>query len=201
MINGNKLMIMGNRINTDNVKIASITTGIENDGLVMNMNSDVDSLVKTQAVSSFNQEVNDYVERFDKHKDYLEMYKEQFKEDAKNLEVMPIYRYALIQPFNENPFQQMKQENGIITDLGGQKPIYKSNETGDWEEEESYIHVGTVMEVGPKCEYLKEGDVVMFPKTGEVPVPFYKMGLVIVDECRVIAVINEGLKERFYGNH
>lgn len=190
---------MKNRINTDNEQIARVLTGVETDGKLMNMNDDrsVENLLKDQAKVAFNQEVEDYVSKFDKHKEYLEQYKEAFKESAQQLEVMPIYRYALIQPFDENPFQQIKREGSIITDLGGQKPIYKSQESGEWEEEESFVHVGTVMEVGTKCEYLKEGDVVMFPKTAEVPVPFYKQGLVIVDEQRIMVVINENLKERF----
>lgn len=110
---------------------------------------------------------------------------------------MPLYRYILIKPFDENPFQQIKREGNIITDLGGQKPIYKSQETGMWEEEESYVHVGLVWEVGPETKYVKEGDVVMYNINSEVPVPFYKQGLVIVDECRITAVVNEDLKNRF----
>jgi hypothetical protein len=37
----------------------------------------------------------------------------------------------------------------------------------------------------------------MWTKTSEVPVPFFRQGLVLVNENRVIVTINEGLKERF----
>jgi hypothetical protein len=50
----------------------------------------------------------------------------------------------------------------MITDLGGFAPTYKSNETGEIEEEQQFIKVGTVIEVGHKCEFLKPGDIVFY---------------------------------------
>ena len=45
---------------------------------------------------------------------------------------------SLILIIKENPFQRIKrdEDSGLIIDLGGMKPQYKSNETGEWEEEE-----------------------------------------------------------------
>jgi hypothetical protein len=37
----------------------------------------------------------------------------------------------------------------------------------------------------------------MYVKMSEVPVPFYKQGLVLVNETRALVTINEGLTERF----
>lgn len=190
---------MKNRILTDNEKLARAVVGTESEARIMNMGDDclIANMVTDQTKAQFNQEVDDYVEKFDKHSEYLDAYKEKFKEDAKDLEIMTLYRYVLVKPFEENPFQQIQREGSIITDLGGQKPIYKSRETGDWEEEESYVHVGLVLEVGPDAKYLKEGDVIIYNKNSEVPVPFYKQGFVAIDETRVTAVINEKLHERF----
>lgn len=190
-----------NRIMTDNEKVARELVGVESEARIMNMGDDVmiDNMIKDQAKAQFNQEVEDYVSKFDKHAEYLNQYKEAFKEDAKDLEIMPLYRYVLVKPFEENPFQQIKREGKIIIDTGGQSPIYKSKETGGWEEEESYVHVGTVLEVGPESKYLQIGDVIMYNINSEVPVPFYKQGFVVVDETRVTAVINEKLHERFNG--
>jgi hypothetical protein len=110
---------------------------------------------------------------------------------------MPMFGYALIKPFEHNPFQQIKMtDTGIITDLGGLAPEYKSNETGNWETEEQFIKVGTVIETGHKCEFLQPGDIVFYTIASEMMVPFYKMGFVVVAENRVMAVVNEKLTER-----
>ena len=102
-----------------------------------------------------------------------------------------------IKPFEENPFQMIKREGSIIVDLGGQKPTYKSHETGEIEEEEQFIHVGTVVDNGPACKWIREGDIVMWRKVSETPVPFYKQGLVLVSEQSIMTAINEGLTARF----
>jgi hypothetical protein len=75
--------------------------------------------------------------------------------------------------------------------------LLKSNETGEYQEEERFIMVGNVLEVGPECKWIAEGDVVMWAKPSEVAVPFFKQGLVIVNENRIIVTVNEGLKKRF----
>lgn len=190
---------MKNRIMTDNEKLAKLVVGTESDARIMNMGDEqlIDNLMTDQAKAEFNQEVDDYVSKFDKHNQYLETYKQKFKEESKDLELMPLYRYILVKPFDENPFQQVERVGNIIVDRGGQKPIYVSKETGGWEEEQSYVHVGVVIEVGPEAKYIKTGDVVMYNINSEVPIPFYKQGFVTVDETRVTAVINEKLHERF----
>ena len=76
-------------------------------------------------------------------------------------------------------------------------PTYKSTDTGEWEEERQFIVTGTVIDVGPECKYLAEGDVIFYRVDTAVPVPFFKQGLVSLSENQVISVINEGLTERF----
>jgi hypothetical protein len=87
-------------------------------------------------------------------------------------------------------------ESGIITDLGGMTPQYKSNETGEIEEEQQFIKVGSVIEVGHKCEFLKPGDVVFYTIASETMIPFFRQGFVVVNENRIMAVVNESLTER-----
>jgi hypothetical protein len=77
------------------------------------------------------------------------------------------------------------------------KPTYKSRETGEWEEEEQFIHVGTVIDNGPACKWVREGDIVMWRKVSETPVPFYKQGLVLVNEQSIMVDVNQGLTARF----
>ena len=144
----------------------------------------------------FNTQVDEYVDKFEKHNKALESYAEELSKDINGLEILPMSSYALIKPFESNPFQRVKVESGIITDLGGFTPTYKSHEDGQIHEEEQFINVGTVIDTGWKCEFLKAGDVVFYTKASEAMVPFFKQGFVVVAESRIMAVVNEKLTER-----
>lgn len=181
-----------------NEKLALNLTGMEGTGqhFVVNGESAEKTLAREKQ-TKFNTKVNDYVEKFDNHSKALEEYASKISENMNGLEIMPMFGYVLIKPFEMNPFQQIKiTESGIITDLGGMTPQYKSNETGEIEEEQQFIKVGSVVEVGHKCEFLKPGDVVFYTIASETMVPFFKQGLVVVNENRILAVVNECLTER-----
>ena len=181
-----------------NEKLALATTGMEGTGehFIVNGQTAEDILMREEQVK-FNNSVDAYVDKFDKHREELENYAKTLSEDIGGLEIMPMFAYALIQPFEKNPFQQIKiTESGLITDLGGMTPEYKSNETGEIEEENQYIKVGTVIEVGHKCEFLKPGDIVFYTIASECMVPFFRQGFVVVNENRIMAVVNEKLTER-----
>jgi hypothetical protein len=184
-----------------NEKIASMTTGMEGTGkhFVVNGKSADDVLLREKQ-NKFNEQVSKMEDKFAKHNQLITEYAEKLSEDLNGVEIMPMFNYALIKPFEQNPFQQIKMtESGIITDLGGMTPEYKSNETGNWEEEQQFIKVGTVIETGHKCEFLQPGDVVFYTIASEMMVPFYKMGFVVVAENRIMAVVNEKLTERRNG--
>lgn len=184
-----------------NEKLAREISGIEGEAKHFVVNGEsAEQLLKREAATKFNQQVDDYVQKFEEHNNAIQEYAEQIAENAANLEIMPILDNVLVKPFAENPFQRIKvTASGLITDLGGQKPVVKSNETGEFVEEEQMVHVGTILEAGKECKYAKEGDTIMWTKVSEVPVPFFKQGLVLVPEKRIMVIINEGLKERFYG--
>lgn len=189
------------RINLNsNEKMARVVSGLESDAKHFVLNGEsADQTLKREAATRFNTQVDEYVDKFNQHAENIGEYAKSVKENMHNLEIMPIYNYILVKPFSENPFQRIvvSKNSGLITDLGGAKPIFKNNDNGEYEEEENLIHVGTVLEAGKECKYVKEGDVIMWTKTSEVPVPFFRQGLVLVNENRVIVTINEGLKERF----
>ena len=120
-----------------NEKLALATTGMEGTGehFIVNGQTAEDILMREEQ-ALFNNAVDAYVDKFDKHREELENYAKTLSEDIGGLEIMPMFAYALIQPFEKNPFQQIKiTESGLITDLGGMTPEYKSNETGEIEEE------------------------------------------------------------------
>lgn len=183
----------------ENEKLARATTGLETDAKHFEMNTKTaDNALNEEITEQFNNAVDEYVDKFNKHAEALDAYAQSIAENCNNLEIMPIGNYVLIKPFAQNPFQKIEvTESGLITDLGGRALSVKSNETGEYEEEEMFIHTGNVIEVGPDCQWIREGDAVMWCKPSETPVPFFRQGLVIVNENRILVTINEGLKERF----
>ena len=195
--------IEGHEVNlnkTDAMKVYEKVAGIESDGremFNMSANRDMKNIIEDQAKAKINERVEEYVNKLEEHEKLLEEYTEGLVSDLNKLEIKPLYEGVLIKPLAQNPFQQIKREGLIITDAGGLTPEYKSRETGEWEEEESFIHYGVVQEVGPTCKYLKEGDVVMWRKPSETPVPFFKQGLVLVNEHSIMITVNVGLADRF----
>ena len=155
------------------------------------------NLGKNEEVNTFNEQVDNYLDKYEKHSQELETYAKNLSNDLNGLEVMPLYGYVLIEPFKQNPFQKLNvTESGFITDLGGAAPEYKSEEDGQIHQEQQFIKVGTVIETGHRCEFIQPGDIVMYPIPAEVPVPFYKFGWVAVNENRILCVINEKLTKR-----
>ena len=178
-------------------KLAQVVNGMESTGtpIVVNGKS-ADIILAEEKKGRFNTQVDEYIDKFEKHNKALESYAEELSKDINGLEILPMGSYALIKPFESNPFQRVRVESGIITDLGGYTPTYKSHEDGQIHEEEQFIHVGTVIDTGWKCEFLKAGDVVFYTTASEAMVPFFKQGFVVVAESRIMAVVNEKLTER-----
>ena len=178
-------------------KLAQVVNGMESTGTPIVVNGKAaDIILAEEKKGRFNTQVDEYVDKFEKHNKALERYAEELSKDINGLEILPMGSYALIKPFESNPFQRVKVESGIITDLGGYTPTYKSHEDGQIHEEEQFIHVGTVIDTGWKCEFLKAGDVVFYTTASEAMVPFFKQGFVVVAESRIMAVVNEKLTER-----
>lgn len=180
-----------------NEKLALDTIGMEGSGkqFVVNDRTATD-IMNDEIATKYNEGVNKIVDKFEKHNQAIADYAKEISHDIDGLEIVPMSNYALIKPFETNPFQQVKIENGIITDLGGMTPTYKSHETGEIEESEQYIKVGTVIEPGYQCEYLKAGDIVFYTIASEVKIPFFRQGFVVVNENRIMAVVNSGLTNR-----
>lgn len=158
-----------------------------------------EDVIEERNVKNFNNQVNQYVERFEKHSTNLQEFAEKVNNNVNTIEIMPIANYLLVKQFEENPFQRIVRDSksGLILDLGGMKPEYKNTDNGEIEEEEQFIKVGVIQEVGPECKWCIPGDTVFYTKPSAVPVPFYKQQLILVNENRILAVVNEGLSKRF----
>ena len=185
---------------TENEKMAQAIVGLESDGIRMNMadNQSIEEMIEHEKAAKFNDQVDEYIEKFDRHANLLKEYAESFNENMNSIEIKPMFARILVKPFEQNPFQKIKRsDSGLIIDMGGMAPTYKSSDTGEWEEEKQFIVTGTVVDCGPDVKYLSQGDVVFYRVDTSVPVPFFRQGLVSLAENKIIAVVNENLTARF----
>lgn len=184
---------------TEKEQIARELLGTDSNFTSVNMKENsLDSLIKKEKARKFNSEVEQYNEKLEQnHKDFKDS-QDKIEYDINKAEIKPMFARVLVQPFKVNPFQKMKVENGLIVDTGGYTPHTQLNEqTGRYEEQKQFIITGCVIEVGPEVKYLKEGDVIFYRVDTAVPVPFFKQGFVSLAESQIIAVVNEGLQDRF----
>lgn len=190
---------MDKPILTENEKLALKLAGESNSRIMDMAGNTAEDVIRERNTRKFNEQVDRYVEKFEKHSTNLKDFADKINDNVEKIEIMPIGNYVLAKQFEENPFQRIVKDSktGIILDLGGAKPQYKNTDNGQIEEEENIIKVGVVQEVGPECKYLQPGDTIMFTKPSIVPIPFYKQGLILVNETRALVTINEGLTERF----
>ena len=184
---------------TENEKIAKELLGTDSNFTSVNMKENsLDSLIKKEKASKFNSEVEKYNEKLEQNNKDFEESQNKVEYDISKAEIKPMFSRILVQPFKVNPFQKMKIENGLIIDTGGYTPHTQLNEqTGRYEEQKQFIVTGCVIEVGPEVKYLKEGDVIFYRVDTAVPVPFFKQGFISLAENQIIAVVNEGLQDRF----
>ena len=194
----------GKQVNLDlhnqNVNIAKQISGLESGAEIYDMSGN--SMAKIVAREKFNDSVDQMIEKLDKHENLLKKYHEELVSDMNQLEICPVYDNILIKQYDTNPFQQIKRDekSGLIIDTAGLRPIYKAKEDGQWHEEEEIIKVGVVIEAGPDCKYIKNGDVVFYLKNSALPIPFYKLGFYKINEHNVQAVVNSDLTKRFKEN-
>lgn len=161
-------------------------------------NQSANDLLKAEKAAKFNEQVTIMENKLSEHMDAIAKQAEELAMDMQGVDIMPLYAYVLVKPFEHNPFQKIEvSESGIITNTGGLTPEYKSEEDGRVHAEEELIKVGMVVETGHKCEFLKQGDLVFYnAMASAVEVPFYRLGLVAVNEQRIIAVVNDDLTAR-----
>ena len=107
-----------------------------------------------------------------------------------DVDIVPCNASVLILPYEKNPYREVTTtESGIIVGIESSK-TYKSNETGEIEQNNDVIRVGKVIAHGPACQNVEDGDDVFFTTYSMTPVPFRKKGYVIVGEgllmCRIV---------------
>ena len=106
------------------------------------------------------------------------------------VEVIPTNANVLIQPYIRNPYRYIETTaSGLIVGIESSK-TYKSNETGEIEQNNEVVKCGKVLAVGPDCKNVNVGDDVYYTTYSQAIVPFRKKGYVIVGEnlliCRIV---------------
>jgi hypothetical protein len=185
---------------SNNEKIARAISGIDSDATFIPMDTkSLDQMIEDDKRAKWNESVDKIEKKFSEHENKLQEAADEYAKNLNGVQIMPIGNYVIVRPFTENPFQkvQIDKKTGLILSTGGLIPEYKRNDSGEFEEAEQMIKVGIVIQVGPDCKWLKNGDTIMWAKQSEVVVPFYNFGFKLVNETRAICVINDDLNERF----
>ena len=92
------------------------------------------------------------------------------------VEIIPINNNVLIEPYIRNPYRNIETTaSGLIVGIESSK-TYKSNETGEIEQNTEVIKCGKVLAVGPLCKNVEVGDDVFYTTYSEGKVPFRKKG-------------------------
>lgn len=92
------------------------------------------------------------------------------------VEIIPINNNVLIEPYIRNPYRNIETTaSGLIVGIESSK-TYKSNETGEIEQNTEVIKCGKVLAVGPLCKNVEVGDDVFYTTYSEGKVPFRKRG-------------------------
>lgn len=117
----------------------------------------------------------------------------ELEEKIAKLELMPLDRRIIIMPYPNNPYRKI-MEGSIIVDYA---ETFKNPDSGEYDQMAAGVICAKVIEVGPECKYIKEGDDIFCQNGVLVPVPFFSSGYQTLSELQVLAVVNENLKERF----
>lgn len=183
---------------TENEKLAQAATGL-GDHIKFNMQeNNIDTIIKKEKANKFNSQVDAYKEALEENNKKTEQAQNEIQYDIEKAELKPMFSRIIVKPLAHNPFQKVQMQGSLIVDAGGYTPHAELNPvSGQYEEQREFIVTGCVVEVGPETKYLKEGDVIYYRRDTVVPVPFFKQGLVSLAENQVIAVVAEGLTERF----
>ena len=184
---------------TNDEKLAVAALGTDSNFNMINMRENsIDALVEKEKAAKMNEQLEKFQEQMDKSHEEMKKSQDAIEYDINTAEIKPLFSRIIFTPFKSNPFQKLVTEGNIIIDTGGyNQHIDKNTITGKNEEMDQFIRTGCVQEVGPECKYIKPGDVIFYRKDTAVPVPFFKQGLMSIAENQVIAVVNEGLTERF----
>lgn len=165
-------------------------------GDVFIMSPSVKEMVERDAKVKFNQQVEEAKAEWDAKIDEQEAHAKEMEEKMKDLQIVPINSYVLVQPYSKNPFQKMRVTDSglIIPEYTG---VFKNPDSGEEDQEQNLSVQALVIEVSPLCKFVKEGDIIYYRRACGVPIPFFNQGFEVVAEQQIQVVVNSGLKDRY----
>ena len=114
------------------------------------------------------------------------------------VDIIPVNNNVLIKPYIKNPYRYIETtSSGLIVGVESSK-TYKSNETGEIEQNTVVVKCGKVLAVGPACQNVEVGDDVYYTTYSEAKLPFRKKGYVIVGEGLLICRIAKPKKKHWW---
>lgn len=109
--------------------------------------------------------------------------------NTEDVSIVPCNMGVLIKFYEDNPYRVLDTtKSGLIVGMQSTQR-YKSNETGEMEENDEFVACAKVIAVGPKCENVKVGEDVFVIKHICNPCPFRKMGYYIISESNILCRI------------
>lgn len=165
-------------------------------GDVFIMSPTVKEMVESEAKIKFNDQVEEAKSEWESKIKEQEEHAKVMDEKMKDLQIVPINNYVLVQPYAKNPFQKLKVTDSglIIPEYTG---VFKNPDSGEMDQEENLSVQALVIEASPLCKFVKEGDIVYYRRACGVPIPFFSQGFEVVAEQQIQVVVNSGLKDRF----
>lgn len=131
----------------------------------------------------------------DKLRELAEIKDKELQEKMETLEILPIGQNLIILPYPTNPYAQQLSKGGLI--LNGYNGQFLNPDSGENDTLNLGIGCAKVVEAGPACKYVVNGDDIFYDTRVIKPVPFMSCGYYLTNEPNIIAVINEGLTARF----
>ena len=109
--------------------------------------------------------------------------------NTEDVSIVPCNMGVLIKFYDDNPYRVLSTtKSGLIVGMQSTQR-YKSNETGEMEENDEFVACAEVIAVGPKCENVKVGEDVFVIKHIANPVPVRKQGFYVISESNILCRI------------
>lgn len=106
--------------------------------------------------------------------------------NTEDVSIVPCNMGVLIKFYEDNPYRVLSTtKSGLIVGMQSTQR-YKSNETGEMEENDEFVACAKVIAVGPKCENVKVGEDVFVIKHIANPVPFRKLQYYVISEPNIL---------------
>lgn len=109
--------------------------------------------------------------------------------NTNDIDIVPCNTGVLIKFYDDNPYRVLETtKSGLIVGMQSTQK-YRSNETGEMEENDEVVACAKVIAIGPKCQNVEVGEDVFAVKHIAIPVPVRKMGYYILSESNILCRI------------